>query len=153
MASLSGLDGQQDAAGHRFVGPWRHASRFHLRQDHRDHILDMGQGLFARLAAGNGTMIHEGRANGPPLVALPINRHMIADGHPTLSAGSKALMNSRSGSNVPSRLDSEIRAMSLVRPLCPQQPIFEPGCLLSRRFGPLYPQEQTFMAVPPFVCS
>ena len=50
MASLSGLDGQQDAAGHRFVRRWRHASRFHLRQDHSNHVLDMGQGLFARFA-------------------------------------------------------------------------------------------------------
>jgi hypothetical protein len=42
--------------------------------------------------------------------------------------------------------------MSPVRPLFLQQRTFECRCPLFDLFRLLYPQERTYLAVPPFVC-
>ncbi len=62
-----------------------------------------------------------------------------------------ALNNARTSvvRNVRFWLDSEVTAISPVRPLCPQQQTFERRCPLPRRFRLLHLQEQTFQVASP----
>jgi hypothetical protein len=60
-------------------------------------VLDMGESLSADLAADNGAVVPQRRTNRRPFIALPINGHMIADGHAAISSiGSKDPANGRS---------------------------------------------------------
>src|SRR3954470_16172552 len=53
----------------------------------------MRERLLSDLAADGGAVMPESGADGPPLVALPIHRHMIADGHAASPDGANASIN------------------------------------------------------------
>ena len=72
-------EGQDDAVRYRLVGRRRNAVQFHLRQDHDDRIPDMGERIFAGLAADHSAKMARRGTNGLPFVAGSGSRHKISN--------------------------------------------------------------------------